>query len=196
MDPSLRTLLYLARQFRYTRLHPINRYPRGQCPKLRLVDCHADYLYATSQGYDYFHNAEHFSQNSYSATPRHTNPGITISQVYDTSCDLVHVDILGSPCPAVWLSEPPFHNVRAKILFNSHRLQLLDPYSPFFPHPLPTRLSRWMSTSDGVNGTLCDAEQYRHSYNFRNNDSSFPQISCLSHGESIGLAVSILPHQS
>ena len=42
----------------------------GQCTKLRMVDCYADYLYAASQGNDYgdgtdyFHNGEHLLNNT------------------------------------------------------------------------------------------------------------------------------------
>ncbi|KAH9176403.1 hypothetical protein EDB89DRAFT_1846396 [Lactarius sanguifluus] len=40
-----------------------------------------------------------------------------------------------------------------------------------------------MSVLDGVNGTVCNAEQYRQS-----NDTN-PAITCLTHGQSIGLAL-------
>ncbi|KAI0264051.1 hypothetical protein BGY98DRAFT_1181975 [Russula aff. rugulosa BPL654] len=40
-----------------------------------------------------------------------------------------------------------------------------------------------------VYGTVCNAEQYDQSQVFRNNEKSSPPISCLSHGESIGLAL-------
>jgi hypothetical protein len=46
-----------------------------------------------------------------------------------------------------------------------------------------------MTALDGVNGTVCNAEQYRQflfSYNSPNSS-----ISCLTHGQSIGLAVSV-----
>ncbi|KAH9061349.1 hypothetical protein EDB87DRAFT_1560305 [Lactarius vividus] len=45
-----------------------------------------------------------------------------------------------------------------------------------------------MSTLDGVNGTVCNAEQYQRSiYNITTNPR--PTITCLTHGQSIGLAL-------
>ena len=46
-----------------------------------------------------------------------------------------------------------------------------------------------MTALGGVNGTVCNAQQYQQSQ--QSYDSSSPSISCLTHGESIGLAVSI-----
>jgi hypothetical protein len=45
-----------------------------------------------------------------------------------------------------------------------------------------------MTTPEGVNGTTCDAQQYQQS--FLSLNSLDPSISCLTHGQSIGLAVS------
>jgi len=44
-----------------------------------------------------------------------------------------------------------------------------------------------MTALDGVNGTVCNAQQYQQS--LLSSDSSSPSISCLTHGESIGLAL-------
>ncbi|KAN0105265.1 hypothetical protein V8E52_011204 [Russula decolorans] len=46
-----------------------------------------------------------------------------------------------------------------------------------------------MTALDGVNGTVCNAQQYDQSQEFRNHNYSGPSISCLTHGESIGLAI-------
>ncbi len=46
-----------------------------------------------------------------------------------------------------------------------------------------------MTALDGVNGTVCNAQQYQQSLQSYNSRS--PTISCLTHGDSIGLAVSI-----
>ena len=46
-----------------------------------------------------------------------------------------------------------------------------------------------MTALDGVNGTLCNAEQYQQSLSSYDNPN--PSTSCLTHGQSIGLAVSI-----
>jgi hypothetical protein len=46
-----------------------------------------------------------------------------------------------------------------------------------------------MTAFDGVHGTVCNAEQYQQFLLSQN--SSTPSISCLTHGESIGLVVSI-----
>ena len=46
-----------------------------------------------------------------------------------------------------------------------------------------------MTALDGVNGTVCNAQQYQQS--LQSYDSRSPSISCLTHGESIGLVVSI-----
>jgi hypothetical protein len=46
-----------------------------------------------------------------------------------------------------------------------------------------------MTALDGVNGTVCNATQYQQS--LQSYDSRTPSISCLKHGESIGLVVSI-----
>ena len=49
-----------------------------------------------------------------------------------------------------------------------------------------------MAALGGVNGTVCNAQQYNQSQEFRNNATyGGPPISCLTRGESIGLAVSI-----
>jgi len=45
-----------------------------------------------------------------------------------------------------------------------------------------------MSASDGVNGTVCNAQQYSQFIQSSANGAN-PTISCLSHGESIGLAL-------
>ena len=49
-----------------------------------------------------------------------------------------------------------------------------------------------MAASDGVNGTVCNAQQYNQ-FIQSSADGSDPTISCLTHGETIGLAVSTLP---
>lgn len=46
-----------------------------------------------------------------------------------------------------------------------------------------------MTTPDGVHGTVCTAQQYLQSLQSQNSPS--PSISCLTHGECIGLVVSI-----
>ena len=46
-----------------------------------------------------------------------------------------------------------------------------------------------MTALDGVNGTVCNAQQYQQSLQSHNSRS--PSISCLTQGESIGLVVSI-----
>ena len=46
-----------------------------------------------------------------------------------------------------------------------------------------------MTALDGVNGTVCNAEQYQRSLSSDNSPS--PSISCLTHGQTIGLAVSV-----
>ena len=51
------------------------------------------------------------------------------------------------------------------------------------PHP-----SKKMSGLGGVNGTVCNAQQYQQSLL----TDTYPTISCLTRGQSIGLAVSIL----
>ncbi|KAI0276633.1 hypothetical protein BGY98DRAFT_694003 [Russula aff. rugulosa BPL654] len=43
-----------------------------------------------------------------------------------------------------------------------------------------------MTALDGVNGTVCNAQQYQQS--LQSSDSRSPWISCLTHGQSIGLA--------
>ena len=50
-----------------------------------------------------------------------------------------------------------------------------------------------MSTldDDGVHGTICTEDQYQNSTNL-NPNNPYPTISCLTHGQSIGLAASIL----
>jgi hypothetical protein len=45
-----------------------------------------------------------------------------------------------------------------------------------------------MATPEGVNGTTCDAQQYQQSLVSSTNPN--PSITCLTHGQSIGLAVS------
>jgi hypothetical protein len=62
-----------------------------------------------------------------------------------------------------------------------HRQLLLS--NPF------TTTAAVMAALDGVNGTVCNAQQYQQS--LQSYDSSSPSISCLTRGESIGLAVSI-----
>jgi hypothetical protein len=46
-----------------------------------------------------------------------------------------------------------------------------------------------MTALGGVNGTVCNAQQYQES--LQSSDSRSPSISCLTQGESIGLVVSI-----
>jgi hypothetical protein len=46
-----------------------------------------------------------------------------------------------------------------------------------------------MTALDGVNGTVCNEQQYIQSVQSQNSRS--PSISCLTRGESIGLVVSI-----
>jgi len=46
-----------------------------------------------------------------------------------------------------------------------------------------------MTALGGVNGTVCNAQQYNQSQEFRPKNYSGPSISCLTHGESIGLAL-------
>ena len=46
-----------------------------------------------------------------------------------------------------------------------------------------------MTALDGVNGTVCNAQQYQQS--LQSHDSRSPWISCLTRGESIGVIVSI-----
>ena len=48
-----------------------------------------------------------------------------------------------------------------------------------------------MAALDGVNGTVCNAQQYQLSIS--SDDNPNPSISCLTHGQAIGLAVGILP---
>jgi hypothetical protein len=48
-----------------------------------------------------------------------------------------------------------------------------------------------MTALGGVNGTVCNATQYNQYQEFRNNGGG-PAVSCLTRGEGIGLAVSIL----
>jgi hypothetical protein len=48
-----------------------------------------------------------------------------------------------------------------------------------------------MTALGGVYGTVCNAQQYTQSQEFRPKNYNGPSISCLTHGESIGLAVSI-----
>ena len=48
-----------------------------------------------------------------------------------------------------------------------------------------------MAAYDGVNGTVCDAQQFSE-FIQSSADGSDPTISCLTHGETIGLAVSTL----
>src|SRR6266851_63852 len=45
-----------------------------------------------------------------------------------------------------------------------------------------------MTTLDGVHGTVCNAQQYQQS--LASPDSRDPSISCLTHGQTIGLTVS------
>ena len=48
-----------------------------------------------------------------------------------------------------------------------------------------------MTASDGVNGTVCNAQQYEQFIQSSAGGSN-PNITCLTHGEGIGLAVRIL----
>jgi len=49
-----------------------------------------------------------------------------------------------------------------------------------------------MSLLDSVNGTVCDAQQYQQSLSSLT--SLNPSITCLTHGQSIGLAVGTFVH--
>jgi hypothetical protein len=60
------------------------------------------------------------------------------------------------------------------------RLSLSSPPFPLFPFT-----NTGMSASDGVHGTLCNAQQYEQSLS----SNPRPSITCLTHGQSIGLAV-------
>jgi hypothetical protein len=53
--------------------------------------------------------------------------------------------------------------------------------SSFHPHQIG------MTTLEGVNGTTCDAQQYQQSLSSPTNPN--PSITCLTHGQSIGIAV-------
>lgn len=90
----------------------------------------------------------------------------------------------------------------------SHRLQLSDTL-PTLPSPFAERIDSllskplaripvvgFMAALGGVNGTVCNAQQYDESQALRLHNYSGPSISCLTHGESIGLAVSVLPYRS
>jgi hypothetical protein len=46
-----------------------------------------------------------------------------------------------------------------------------------------------MTALDGVNGTVCNAQRYQQS--LQSYDSRSPSISCLTHGDTNGLTVSI-----
>jgi len=46
-----------------------------------------------------------------------------------------------------------------------------------------------MTALDGVNGAVCNAQQYQQS--LQSYDSRSPWITCLTHGDGIGLVVSI-----
>ena len=59
---------------------------------------------------------------------------------------------------------------------------------PSFPHPLSTTGMSALDDGAWVNGTVCNAQQFNYFL-----DKSNHTISCLSHGESIGLAVSTQP---
>ena len=48
-----------------------------------------------------------------------------------------------------------------------------------------------MTASNGVNGTVCNAQQYNQFIQSSANGSD-PTISCLTHGDTIGIAVSTL----
>jgi hypothetical protein len=51
-----------------------------------------------------------------------------------------------------------------------------------------------MTALDGVNGTSCNAEQYQQS--LPSQDNPIPLISCLTHGQTVGLTVRIPPRLS
>ena len=61
-----------------------------------------------------------------------------------------------------------------------HRASLLS-------HPLSTTEMSALDDSVWVNGTVCNAQQFNQSLSSRDNPN--PTISCLTHGQSIGLAV-------
>jgi hypothetical protein len=69
-----------------------------------------------------------------------------------------------------------------------HSLYKINLDAHLFPSVPPATTG--MSTLEGVNGTLCNAQQYQQSLPGPNNPN--PSISCLSPGKCIGLAVSIL----
>jgi hypothetical protein len=48
-----------------------------------------------------------------------------------------------------------------------------------------------MSVTDGVNGTVCNAQQYQQFLSHL--DDPDPVLTCLTHGETIGFTVSIHP---
>jgi hypothetical protein len=52
-----------------------------------------------------------------------------------------------------------------------------------------TTLTEVMTTLDGISGTVCSAEQYQQS--LPSQDNPIPLISCLTHGQAIGLTVRI-----
>jgi len=54
--------------------------------------------------------------------------------------------------------------------------------------PLRTHPSTSMSAFDGVHGTVCNEQQYQQSLV----TDPHPTITCLTHGQSIGLTVSVL----
>ena len=62
---------------------------------------------------------------------------------------------------------------------------------PSFLLPLSTTGMSALDDGVWVNGTVCNAQQYNQSLSSRDNPN--PTISCLTHGQSIGLAVSTQP---
>ena len=92
---------------------------------------------------------------------------------------------------------------RLRVVFGPAKELIVELRQPIFSISLPYGNSRAirrpflslpstatvMASLDGVNGTVCNAEQYQRSLSSYNNPSS--SISCLTHGQTIGLAVSI-----
>jgi hypothetical protein len=69
--------------------------------------------------------------------------------------------------------------------------QIVASVSPRFLHPLSTTGMSALDDSVWVNGTVCNAQQFNQSLSSRDNPN--PTISCLTHGQSIGLAVGTQP---
>jgi hypothetical protein len=94
-----------------------------------------------------------------------------------------------SQSPAFW-SYSPFSHLCGPVWDENHRPSPLS--NSFAGRPVVGA----MTALDGINGTVCNATQYEQSQALRQNGYSSPPISCLTSGESIGLVVNILSHQS